>query len=69
MHNVRLWPTLSVIDKRDILRYAGPIDDDQTSTNRDGAMDYLVNAVRQLAAVKAAVVATAVRRKRRSLTP
>ena len=66
---MRLWPTLSVIDKRDILRYAGPIDDDQTSTNRDGAMDYLVNAVRQLAAVKAAVVATAVRRKRRSLTP
>ncbi len=50
LYGAKTTPHMYVIDKKGILRYAGAIDDDPNGTNRDGATNYVINAVRQIAA-------------------
>ncbi len=50
LYGAKTTPHMYVIDKKGILRYAGAIDDDPNGTNREGATNYVINAVRQIAA-------------------
>ncbi|MEE8154648.1 MAG: redoxin domain-containing protein [Phycisphaerales bacterium] len=50
LYGAKTTPHMYVIDKKGILRYAGAIDDDNNGTNREGATNYVINAVRQIAA-------------------
>ena len=50
LYGAKTTPHMYVIDKKGILRYAGAIDDDDHGKNREGATNYVINAVRQIAA-------------------
>ena len=50
LYGAKTTPHMYVIDKKGILRYAGAIDDDDNGKNRDGATNYVINAVHQIAA-------------------
>ncbi len=50
LYGAKTTPHMYVIDKKGILRYAGAIDDDPHGTNPEGATNYVINAVRQVAA-------------------
>lgn len=50
LYGAEKTPHMYVIDKKGILRYAGAIDDDDNGKNRKGATNYVINAVRQIAA-------------------
>ncbi|MCH8314699.1 MAG: redoxin domain-containing protein [Planctomycetes bacterium] len=50
LYGAKTTPHMYVIDEKGILRYAGAIDNDDNGKNRDGATNYVINAVRQIAA-------------------
>ena len=50
LYGAKTTPHMYVIDKKGILRYAGAIDDDDNGKNREGATNYVINAVHQIAA-------------------
>ncbi len=50
LYGAKTTPHMYVIDTKGILRYAGAIDDDPNGKNREGAVNYVINAVRQIAA-------------------